>query len=785
MRNLRQVLIRELVLLLAAAVAAVCLLAWFGMTRLANRQVDSRVASDLLQIDHTLTHEFQNLEHLGDTLAVWWQQGQLDPLREGDAWSKLAPLMAPFKMATSLNFLRVDGQGLGLGRVKDGLAARSIRLKDGVLASGAILGAHQSLYRMDDANATRTVDYRTRPWFRLGSNLREGTWSDPFIYIGRNNGLPGISYVIPVRDAAGQLLGVISIDVLLESMTQALQEIRPTPLSTVMALDAAGRVIVPPPKEGHTSPASLRGSFLRQVDEPTYPMASALFTARAQAPAGRDEQPFRLKQGGQVGFLKNFQGAKGIHWLLVMSIPDEDYLSDPRRRTLLVLLLGAVLTTLLAWQSLRLGRRITNPLVALEKATVELQTAGRVDLPESEIREIRSLSLALRSAHAALRERDQMQKHLLQHQKLQTVGTLAGGIAHDVNNQLTAILGQITLGRERLANGLDPDRNLQRAEEATRRCAETTRALLTFSRPATSEHLALDLNAVVSEAAILLKRGLGPAIQLEVDLSPNLPPVMGDPVQLEQVLMNLGMNARDALSKGGCLRLGTAPLGPGEVLMWVEDNGEGMLPDVQSRIFEPFFTTKPEGKGSGLGLSMVHGIAKAHGASLEVDSEWGRGTIIRLRLPVAATPGPQPSQTPVPLKGLWLTGRRILVVEDEPTIRQTVTTILEEAGATCLGAADGESGWAAWGKGAWDLVFSDHLMPRLTGLELLGRIRQGGAKTPVILASGQGLEELGEQLTQDGNLRLLPKPFHLHALLLTIQELLGQEGLGPFPVEHS
>ncbi len=383
-----------------------------------------------------------------------------------------------------------------------------------------------------------------------------------------------------------------------------------------------------------------------------------------------------------------------------------------------------------------------------------------------------ALGEALAQAHRALRERETLQDQLRQSQKLETVGTLAGGIAHDVNNQLTAILGQIGLGMEQIPEGHPAQRNLRAAEDATNRCAETTRALLSFSRPSQSELVALDLNAIMREGLVLLSRVLDKRVTLTTDFTDNLPTVLGDQVQLEQILVNLVVNARDSLPAGGTIQVGTG-LHEDGLAFWVRDNGVGMTPDVQARIFEPFYTTKELGKGTGLGLSMVLGLVQAHRGHIEVQSQWGLGSTFlvhlqRAQAPVADMTTPT---APVPRQ---LKGRRILVVEDEDSIRALVHEALRIHGAEVILASNGMEGWEAFLQGPFDLVFSDQLMPLRTGLEMLALIRGVAPAVPVILASGRGLEGLETELKKDPHLTLLPKPFTLHRLFQAVEHgLLG------------
>ncbi len=766
MRSLGRVLHKELIGLLGAVLLLVVGLSWAGMAHLARQQMEARAQSELNHLTGDLELGIRQVEHTAKVLARAWASGQLDPTRDQAAFDLVHPQLEGIPLITGLNLVRTDGAGFGMGRLPQGWAGRTVRAEGGGWTAGPILAEPGVLARLGSPASTRPMDFRTRPWFTFGAELPAPGWMDPYPFVGRLSGQHGLAYVVPVRNREGALIGVLSMDVLLEELTAEVQSIRPTPNCLVMILDQEGRVLVPPAGGAHQDPNLPRSIMLRPVSEARFPLADLLHQ-QALAQPGR---PLERTQGSWNGLLRPFAPSEGLRWEIILALPAQDVLAAPNQRILWVVALALVLLVALSWQAHRLARRFTDPLDELAAAAEALGRREVPNLPPSDLMEVHQMSQALSQAHRALREREILQDQLRQSQKLETVGTLAGGIAHDVNNQLTAILGQIGLGRERMPEDHPAQRNLQAAEDATNRCAETTRALLSFSRPSQSELTSLDLNAVMREGLVLLSRVLDKKITLTTDFTEPLPAVLGDQVQLEQVLVNLVVNARDALPAGGNIQVGTGFHEDG-VAFWVRDNGVGMTPEVRERIFDPFFTTKELGKGTGLGLSMVLGLVQSHGGRIEVQSQWGLGSTFLVHLQRAQSPAVEATVTtaPVPRR---LKGRRILVVEDEASIRDLVLEALRVHGAEVITARNGDEGWQAFLETPVDLVLSDQLMPQRTGLEMLTLIRGVAPTVPVILASGRGLEGLESELRKDPCLTLLPKPFTLHRLFQVVEDCL-------------
>jgi PAS domain S-box-containing protein len=386
-------------------------------------------------------------------------------------------------------------------------------------------------------------------------------------------------------------------------------------------------------------------------------------------------------------------------------------------------------------------------------------------------------------------QRKQLEDELRQSQKMEAVGRLAGGVAHDFNNLLTVITGRSVL----LLGRLKPDdplrRSVEQIQKTADRAATLTRQLLAFSRKQVLQRKNLDLNSTVEEISAMLRRLIGEDINLLLTLGPDAGRVNADPGQLEQVLMNLAVNARDAMPSGGTLRVETGrvqlaapppdrpdalPAGPYAVLR-VMDTGVGMDAAIQARIFEPFFTTKEPGKGTGLGLSMVHGVVRQHGGEIRVRSVVGSGTTFEIYLPQIET-GPDaggPDEAAVrPATG----SETILLAEDEEDVRALAREVLERQGYTVLEAADGAEALQVYEKEGEriDLILTDVVMPRMSGRELVDRVRATKSTMPVLYMSGYTEDAILRHGVRDASMLLLGKPFTPGDLVGKIREVLDR-----------
>jgi signal transduction histidine kinase len=372
------------------------------------------------------------------------------------------------------------------------------------------------------------------------------------------------------------------------------------------------------------------------------------------------------------------------------------------------------------------------------------------------------------------------QEQLRQSQKMEALGQLTGGIAHDFNNLLTVVVGGLDIITKRVE-----DEKLKRyadnALAAAERGARLTGQLLAFSRVQRLEVRPTEVAPLIENMRPMLRNVLGPGIEKKFAIAADLPPVMADPTQLEVAVLNLAINARDAMPDGGVLTFtlrslrssGDPEVEDGDyVELAIGDTGSGMPPEVLERAFEPFFTTKDVGKGTGLGLSMVYGMARQSGGTARIDSIAGKGTTVRLLFRAAeqsSAEGPQPAgeieDAPAARNA------SVLVIDDDPDVRGFIAASLEDQGFRVREAADGRTGLDAIAKERPDLVVLDFIMPGLSGAEVANRIRADDPDQPILFVSGYSETEAVRRVAPDAP--LLAKPFRADALTKAVRGALA------------
>ena len=400
---------------------------------------------------------------------------------------------------------------------------------------------------------------------------------------------------------------------------------------------------------------------------------------------------------------------------------------------------------------------------------------------------------ALLSVLRNLTERKRLEEQLSHAQKMETVGRLAGGVAHDFNNLLTAIMGYSQMSLQEAPSESPISSHLQEVNKAAERASNLTGQLLAFSRQQVIEPKVIDLNDLVINLDKMLRRLIGVDIELVTLPAAGLESVKADPGQIEQVLMNLAVYARDAMPKGGILTLetanvtldaeyvrqhGDASLG-GHVMLGVTDTGVGISKDVQDHIFEPFFTTKEMGKGTGLGLATCYGIVQQSGGHMEVSSELGRGTRFKVYLPVTEETyeaQPQIFDSTVSPQGK----ETVLLAEDEPLVRSMVATVLRDRGYEVLEASNGEEALRMvqkHGPEGIELLLTDVVMPQMSGWELVEKLHATHPDIKVLFTSGYA----GDSVSQHDNLptgtEFLAKPYLPDALAVKVREVLDQRAV--------
>ncbi len=390
--------------------------------------------------------------------------------------------------------------------------------------------------------------------------------------------------------------------------------------------------------------------------------------------------------------------------------------------------------------------------------------------------------------------RNKLQVELERSRRLESIGQLAGGIAHDFNNLLLIIMGHLDMAIEDLPSTSEVRSGLFEAQSAARRASELTSRLLSFSRAQPLKRVHVDLNEVIAGSVRLLERLISTNVKIIINTCDAPLIVHADASYLDQVLINLCVNARDAMPGGGEIRVTTERLigtdardarqvhrlsssgAAAFAVLSVEDTGCGMSPDAQSQIFEPFYTTKPVGSGTGLGLSVVHGVVKQHGGFIDVASEPGVGSTFRVHLPsVDSAKDATHSKTAGALRPVQVTN--ILLAEDEDGVRRMAARILRRAGYSVIEARDGEEAVRIFEARRAEIgfVILDVVMPKLAGPAAWQQMLNLGADVPVLFSSGYSPELLQQEFAEIGDYHMLPKPYAPSALVSAVEPLLVKQ----------
>jgi two-component system cell cycle sensor histidine kinase/response regulator CckA len=386
-----------------------------------------------------------------------------------------------------------------------------------------------------------------------------------------------------------------------------------------------------------------------------------------------------------------------------------------------------------------------------------------------------------------IEQRKAIEVELHQAKKMEAVGRLAGGVAHDINNTLNSIMASVFAHRQELAQYGRSFADLDNIAAACDRGAQLTRNLLGFARKSNYRRQTISVNEVVESVHALLRRTANKNIRIDIRLNKDSPAILGDRAQVESALMNLCINAMDAMADGGTLTLTTGQ-DADRVSICVEDTGVGMDDDVKERVFEPFFTTKAAGKGTGLGLSMVYGVVHAMFGRIALDSAPGKGTSITLFFP-RTTAAPQPVVAPAPTHATpfpnSLSGRTVLLIDDEPLVLRSGVRLLRALGCEVLSAPGGREGadMVKDKNGNIDLVIVDFIMPEMDGVSVIEELQQNFPSVPVILASGytresDRLESVRERF---GKVAFLAKPYRSEDLMNVAKGLLRPQAAKALP----
>lgn len=607
MISIRRLLVREF--LIVGTLALVLLLGTRGLAEFwtIRAQATGQAGQTFGLLKDGLNHHTQDAESLGQSLALLWRRGALFP---GQPGAELG-LEALLRQSSAQNLILVDTRGdLASAHLIDG----SYRTRSLVRVDGTTRIQERQWNDAGQAVESRLLDlpapdFTQRPWYRQALEVRGPSWTLPYTFVSPQ--VPGVTYCLPVTNGQGRLLGAVGVDLRLQELDQLIGKYKPTPGARAFITTPDGKVIA----SGSPDPAG---------SAPLLQAALAPSDAAGEWPMVKAEGRRWLVHRGHLD---------GSGWMILAAIPVGDLISVPRRITLSALAIGFATLLVIALRLMAVSRRITVPLMELAVASEGLLAEHPVPLAPTDIHELALAREALEAASISLRERQRLEAELQRIQRLELVGNMASGLAHDMNNHLSAIQGQVELAGMKAPEGPAAP-YIARALEACGRMGRLLQDLVAFGKPRQIAMEQVDLNALLWQTGRLLEHSRGKPMRVEFDLDPSGPMVLGDRVQLEQVILNLGFNAKDASPEGGRITLMTRHR-DGEACFEISDSGTGMAPEVREKLFTPFFSTKGAGGGTGLGLAMVASIVKAHGGRITVESEPGFGSIFTVWLPLS------------------------------------------------------------------------------------------------------------------------------------------------------
>ncbi|MBB6480971.1 cache domain-containing protein [Spirochaeta isovalerica] len=676
-------------------------------------------------------------------------------------------------------------------RGEEGFMTKNISLTDGersVVFRETDLFFRETRQYSDDQD---TYDPRKRPWFIQAIEARSLIWTDPYVFFTSRN--PGITTASPVYNDNGSLHGVVGVDIEISELSDFLASLSIGKNGKAFILDNTGKVLAYPEKSQLTVNTDDDAVHLATIGELEDEVSKAAYEALQSKEYELDEKSelfFTFNYENQV-FHAMFAPFKASYWpwLLGIYIPEDDYIGalKKNRTSSLIISLSLGLVTILI--GFFITRSIVQPLIRLQGAAKSVGS-GNLKSPlniETSYREVDETARVFELMRIELEEKSRIEEQLQQTQKVESIGRLAGGVAHDLNNLLTPILGY----SEMLMNKMENEalkRQVQQIFKAGGKARDLVQQLLAFSRKQELEYKPLDLNKVVTGFQKLLKRTIREDISIEIVESEKTPIVMADPGQIEQVILNLCVNAQDAMPAGGVLTVELTVVemenSSGRkynniekgsyVLLAISDTGQGMAPEIKDKIFEPFFSTKGE-FGIGLGLATVYGIVNQHNGDILVYSEPGRGSTFKVYLPLSS------ENLPAEKKEADGENRRgsetVLVAEDNRQVKELTETILRDLGYNVLSSANGTEAINVLStyKGKVDILLTDVIMPDMNGRELYEKISRSRKNLKVLYMSGYADKAMAQQNILEMGSLFIQKPFSMGSLAKKLREVIEMD----------
>lgn len=643
---LRHQLLREGLLVVGLTGAGLAVTGWWGARSLMVTQAKARAQAGLREAERRLTTSLTEARHTGEGLAALGRQGHLPPMGTLAGEQALLTALRSRASLSNLTFVLADGRASAANAPEEGgadlwITRGTLRGPRGIVRQVRHWNPEGRLIS-EDTDPVAPSDWNQRPWVIQTRAEGRPLWIGPYPFLGRVGF--GLTYALPVASGRNPG-GVLGVDLVLGDLLSWLREARPTPNTRLAIADGQGRLLIPPEQDQRPQ-GSLRALEPEPLTQARHPVPAAVH--RLPLSEGTEDWT-RLVVEGEAYFAqrRRFPIPDGPTWEILAALPEADLLAEPRRVALGTLGVSLLALLILTWRLVLSSRHVAEPLERLARQAEALIEGQAIQLPATTIEEVHRLGRSLRVVSLALEERSALEAQLRQAQRRELVGTLAAGVAHDLGNLLSAVGAHLDRSGTPGLTAEARARSLAQASLALQRSHAFLRALLAVGRrePSAADWKPLDLPSTLREAAALLEPLLGSGIRLALDLPADPLPILGDPLQIDQVVLNLALNGRDAMPRGGTLTL-SAGRGPdGRPFLAVRDEGVGIPTSLRERLFSPFFTTKPVDRGSGLGLAMVQGIARSHGAEVEVVSTPGEGSTFTLRFPTAEAiaPGGDPA----------------------------------------------------------------------------------------------------------------------------------------------
>jgi len=622
-----RLLMTDAFLLVALTLVPLIAAGWWGYGRAMEDVAQARTIASLSLMRDALEMRFTRYRQSADGLAGICRTGVV-ACNHADLPKALVALAPEEGSFRSLGVVFADGTAVDVAPKDGGLLteacvqrSRVITCEDATWRWGGTL-----LHATTDQSGVGRFDPRERDWYKTALTREEGRWGVPFLQQADGALINRYRMTYSVRIAekadAAHAGAVAEVAVSLDELLADVRALQPSPTTLTFIVDAQGHPVLLPDM------APFRGIEATPTNRPISPE----FLPVADAFLSSSQGGGPVSVSGKEYYPAHVQFARepGIDWVITMALPAAEVLGGPRTVAYVMIPVALLVIALACARAARLARRFSRPLRDLARTTGTLVEGEIVALPDTEIAEIHEVGERFVRASSLIRERARLESELFHAQRVATIGALAGGIVHDLNNQLSVVVG--TLGTLQASGAYASE--LRVISEAVASSVELTRGILAFSRggPALRK-TELDANVLVANVARLLAGTLRSSrLIVRSDLAPDLPGLHGDRVLLEQVLTNLALNARDAMPDGGTLTFSTRATPEGQVSIAVIDTGRGIPPEVREHVLEAFFTTKRVGEGTGLGLSMVRGIVAIHDGTLTIDSVLGQGSTFTVLL---------------------------------------------------------------------------------------------------------------------------------------------------------